>query len=155
MRSAIYLRDFLQRHDLHFASASPDAENLLVVRVLTAALLDQEKIALCPQSVLRPCPAAAVEMRIGRAEASASLEIYAAFHELMLQHYHRLPPAGVGMQYFIWIARLFDLARLSISPQDGAQANVLAQRLLLEDPCPDEYESSRSLALSGRLGAGL
>lgn len=145
--SAIYRRDFVQGHALRFAADGPAGEADFQVRAVVAALLDREQIALCPQAVCRRL-ITPEGSQAGRSLVAGSLGVYAALHELFVQHAAALPPAGVGLQYMMWIISLFDLARCAEYPQDGAAANALAQRLLQENPCPDEYDQERQAMMS-------
>lgn len=132
MGAAMYRRGLLVRHGLHFAATGPDGERDFQVRAVVAAMLEHAQIALCPQArLLRHAgrPGAA-----GRSEVAASLEIYAALHELFVQHRAALPASGVGVQYLAWIERLFALTRIATLPDDAAAANALAQRLNRECP---------------------
>lgn len=150
--SAIYRRDFVQGHELRFAADGTAGEADFQVRAVVAALLEREQIALCPQAVCRRL-IAPEGPGAGRSLVAGSLGVYAALHELFVQHAAALPPAGVGLQYMIWIASLFDLARHAEYPQDGAAANALAQRLLQENPCPDEYDHEWRAMMSAHRAA--
>ena len=143
--SAIYRRDFVQDHDLHFAQEFFCDDADFQVRAVVAAILDKEQVALCPQAVYRRLrrPGDSESSALARSESAAAINAYAGLHELFLKHWQRLPAAGVGAQYFTWIRNLFELARRARYPQDGVAANDLAQRMLLECPCPDQLEDER------------
>ena len=145
MWSAIYRRDFVQGHGLHFAPEFFSDDVDFQVRAVVAMLLDKEKMALCPQAVYRWLrrPDGTESPRLDRRKVACNLYTYRGLHELSLEHYRRLPPTGVGAQYFTWIRNLFDIARRAEHPDDGAAANALAQRLLAECPCPETLEDER------------
>ena len=145
MDSAIYRRDFVQDHGLHFAAESDFDGIDFQVRAVVAALLDQEQISLCPQAVCRCLrrPGTTTGTALSRHQVASCLRTYQGLHELFLRHYRQLPPTGVGAQYFTWTRNLFDLARRAGHPDDGAAANALAQQLSTECPCCDELEQER------------
>lgn len=145
MWSAIYRRDFVQGHGLHFAPEFFSDDVYFQVRAVVAALLDREKIALCPQALYRWLrrPDGTESPMLDRRKVACNLYTYTDLHELFLEHYPRLPASGVGAQYFTWIRNLFDIARRAEHPDDAAAANALAQQLVSQCPCPSELEAER------------
>ena len=144
--SAIYRRDLVQGHDLHFAADGHAGEAGFQVQAVVAALLDNDQIVLCPQAVCRHrCRSGDPQSLtpLGRQEVAGSLGVHAALHELFVHRGAALPPQGVGWQYFTWINALFSLTRRARYPQDAAAANALAQRLSRECPRPAELEGER------------
>ena len=139
--SALYRRDFTARHGLGFADGgSCGGEAGFQVRAVVAALLDGEELILCPQAVYCSAHRAGDEPSFALADADveSALAVHAGLHELLCTHCARLPPAGIGVQYYSWVAVLLELARRAASPAAAVAAIELVQRLYAECPLPGE-----------------
>ena len=138
--SAIYRRDFVLGHGLHFAPEyySDDAD--FQVRAVVAALLDHERIELCPQAVYRYLRRAdsTDSFRLSSRKIACALTTYRGLHELLCTHAAQLPPSGIGLQYFTWIRNLLNMPRRAERAEDGREALALARILTDECPVPGE-----------------
>ena len=164
--SALYRRDFTARHGLGFADGGGcGGEAAFQVRAVVAALLDGEELILCPQAVYCSAHHAGSEPSFALADADVEsvLQAHAGLHELLCTHCARLPPAGIGVQYYSWVAVLLELARRAASPAAAVAAIELVQRLYAECPLPGELwgmmrmleeHTARSAAAAGQRRMG-
>ena len=148
MWSAIYRRDFLLGHGLHFPAGCPYAEDIdFQVRSVVAAMLAREPFAVCEQAVYR------YQRRDGSQDApllstvqiAGALFVYLGLHKLLSAHVRQLPAQGVGYQYFYYIQKLYVFALRARRPEDADAARRLAERLIGECPVPEELARMRQL----------
>lgn len=148
MWSAIYRRDFLIGHGLHFPAGCPYAEDIdFQVRSLVAAVLAREPIAVCEQAVYlyRRRDDSQDGLMLSTVQIAGALFVYLGLHRLLSACFRKLPAQGVGYQYFYYIQKLHVFALRARLPEDAAAARRLAELLIGECPVPEELARMRQI----------
>ena len=142
MWSAIYRRDFLQRHGMRFPEHYFDDVDFQA-KALLSAMLAHEPITISPQAIYRYLRReGSLDANVYNArQMSGILTTITELHEILKMHAQQLPPFGVALQYWYNIGKLLFVARRAERREDQIRAWALAGRMGSE--CPFQAELKR------------